>query len=487
MNRHGVWYLLGRLLLALAVCLLVPAAVALSTGGTEAPELAAFLISAAISGLAGVVCQRVFSQRESFAFGRREAFLLVSAAWITASAVGALPFVLVKGPGFAIDALFESASGFTTTGASILTDVEIEPPGLLVWRSLTQWLGGMGIIVLGIAILPKLAVGGMELLAAESTGPIKEKLTPRIVQTAKALWGIYLLLTLILTGGLLALGMGAFDAVNHAFATVSTGGFSTRNASIGAWDSPGIDLLIVAFMFLSATNFALHFQWLRGRPLNVLRDPEFRLYGVIVTTAIFAVSADLYFEGPATQGVLAVLRVASFQVLSVMTTTGFATADFDLWPGFSRALLFVLMFVGGCAGSTSGSIKVVRVLLVFKTIGVAVKRLVQPHAVLPVRLGLRPVPDDVVTAVMTFVVLFVLLFAGGGLLLTLMGLDPLSAFSAAASSLANVGPGFGTVGPMRNFSDVPDPGKLVLTALMIVGRLELYTVLVTLFLLRRRP
>jgi len=481
MNWRGILFMLGRLLLALAGALLVPAAISWLEHG---PSLHAFLASAAIAGCGGFALQRGFAPIGELRIDRRDAFVLVTAAWLVASCVGALPYVLIKGPGFAVDGLFEAASGFTTTGASVLADIEAEPPGLLLWRSLTHWLGGMGIIVLGIAILPKLAVGGMELLGAEAPGPTTQKLTPRIAQTAKALWGIYTVFTGLEVAALVIAGMDPLDAVNHAFATMATGGFSTRNASIAAFGSPAIEWIIIVFMIAAGANFALHFQLLRGRPGPLLRDTEFRAYLAVIGAASLLIGADLVFRHYETS-LLDALRLGTFQTVTIVTTTGFATADFDGWSSFSRSVLFLLMFVGGCAGSTGGSVKVVRVVIVAKKLAVDLKRLIRPHAVLPVRLGRMAVPEDVVNSVTTFFMLFLALFATGGLLLAMMGLDPISAFSASAACLGNIGPGFGIVGPTHTYVELPGPAKLVLTALMIVGRLELYTVLVLLFIKRR--
>jgi len=480
MNYRAVLYLLGRLLIALAVALIAPAVVAYLV---HSHEMHAFVIPAVLAAVIGVGAQRLFRQQAHFSFGRREAFLLVTSAWVTASVFGALPYVLVKGPGFAIDALFESASGFTTTGASVIADIEVEPRGLVLWRSMTQWLGGMGIIVLGIAILPKLAVGGMELLGAEAPGPMQEKLTPRIAETAKLLWGIYALITGAEVGALVLLGMEPLEAVNHAFTTMATGGFSTRNASVAAFGSPAIELVVTLFMFLAGANFALHYYWLRGQPGRLFADREFRFYAGLLGAATLLLTLDLLLQRHA--GVLDAVRLSAFQSTTMMTTTGFATADFDAWPPFSRVLLFLLMFVGGCAGSTGGSVKVVRIMIVAKKLAVDLKRMLQPHAVLPVRIGALAVPEEVVASVTTFFILFLALFAGGGLLLGLMGLDPLSAFSASAACLGNIGPGFGQVGPTHTFAPLPDAAKLLLAGLMIVGRLELYTVLVLVFLWRR--
>jgi trk system potassium uptake protein TrkH len=482
MNLRGVLFLLGRLLLALGAALLVPAGVALLTrdGG-----LWPFLYAAGFTGVIGVALERSFRQQRDFSFGRREAFLLVTAAWITASLVGALPYIFIKGPGFIVNGLFESASGFTTTGASILSDIEGQPASLLLWRSLTQWLGGMGIIVLGIAILPKLAIGGMELLGAEAPGPIQEKLTPRIAQTAKALWGIYALLTVVQVGALAVCGLSPLDAVNHAFTTMSTGGFSTQNTSVGQYGSAAVEVVILLFMVLAGANFALHYRLLRGRPGPLLRDPEFRLYGAILGGAAVLLTTKLIVSGQA-DGFFEALRLGTFQSATIVTTTGYATADFDAWPHFSRGLLFLLMFVGGCTGSTGGSVKVVRAMILLKKLAIDLRKLIRPHAVLPLRIGARALPEDVVTSVTTFMLLFLGLFGAGGLLLAFMGLDLVSAFSASAACLGNIGPGFGEVGPMQNYAALAAPAKLMLTALMLIGRLELYTVLVLIFLFRRR-
>ena len=478
MNFRGVLFLLGRLLLTLAAALLVPAALAFYLGRGQ---LAEFLTAAGITGVVGVLLEWVFRQKGEFRFGRREAFLLVSCAWVTASLAGALPYILIKGWGFTVNALFESASGFTTTGASVLQNVEAEAAPLMLWRSLTQWLGGMGIIVLGIAILPRLAVGGTQLLGAEAPGPTTEKLTPRIAQTAKALWAIYVLLTGAEVLTLMLLGMGWLEAVNHALTTMATGGFSTRAASIGAYGS-SIQIAITFFMVLAGVNFALHFKCLLGKPLAAIRDPEFRLYIWILTAATLFLALDLVRAG---RGLGTAFRLAAFQAATIVTTTGFATEDFNLWPSFSRALLFTLMFVGGCAGSTGGSVKVVRIMILGKKVLKDLKQMVQPRAVFPVRVGTRAIPADIVSSVMTFVVLFLIIYAVGGLLLGAMGFDLVTSFSASAACLGNIGPGFELVGPSQTFEFFPPAAKLLLVALMLVGRLELYTVLVIIFFSRR--
>ncbi|MBL4849643.1 MAG: TrkH family potassium uptake protein [Planctomycetes bacterium] len=487
MNPSGVLFLLGHVLLSLAAALVVPASLAFATAG---PDRVAFVVSILTVTAAGAALVWVHRQPLGFRFERNDAFLLVTSAWIVASLVGGLPWVVYKGPTFAVDALFEGAAGFTTTGASILQEVEAEPAGLILWRSLTQWLGGMGIIVLGIAVLPKLNRGGLDLLGAEAPGPIAEKLTPRIARTAKALWGIYVLLTMAEALALWGAGMTPLEAVNHAFTTLSTGGFSTRNGGVGDFSSPTIEWIITAFMLAAGVNFALYFHLLRGRAEALCRDPEVRGYLAVAAAATLVVAGTLVTQQG--HGLEKGLRLAAFQVVSVITTTGFASADYDFghWPSLACVLLFCLMFVGGCAGSTTGSVKVVRVQVLLKKLAADLRRIVRPHEVVPVRQGQRAIPPDVVSAVTTFLHLFMLLFVAGGVLLVVCGLEPLTAFSASAACLANIGPGFSDVGPAQNYGGLNTPAKLILTALMIVGRLELYTVLVLPLLiqrLRRRP
>jgi trk system potassium uptake protein TrkH len=461
--------------------MLIPAGTAWRLGETE---FRAFADSAGLVAALGGLVSLGFRPRAEISLSRIDGFVLVTGAWFVAAFAGAMPYILIKGPDFAINGLFEAASGFTATGASILPDVEQEARSLLLWRALTQWLGGMGIVVLALAILPKLAVGGMELLSAEMPGPAQEKLTPRIAQTAKLLWGMYVLLTASETVILTVLGMAPFDALAHSFTTLATGGFSTRNASLGAY-SPAIQWAVTLFMVLGATNFALHYQVLRGKPGQLFRDTEFRAYVGILAAASFLVALNL-ISFDVTHDFLEAIRLAAFQVTSIMTCTGFASADFDAWPGFSRATLFALMFVGGCAGSTTGSIKVMRIVIAVKVQVRALKKLLSPKAVLPITLGKQAVSDTIADAVITFIALYVITFAAGGLSLVFLGVDAESAFTASATCLGTIGPGLGEVGPARTFLPLPDAAKLVLSLEMILGRLELYTVLIVPLLLWRR-
>jgi trk system potassium uptake protein TrkH len=356
-----------------------------------------------------------------------------------------------------------------------MTDIEVHPPGILLWRSFTQWLGGMGIIVLSLAVLPALGVGAAYLYRAEVPGPTHDRLVPRVRETAKLLWLVYVILSaaevLLLRLG----GMGLLEAVHHTFTTMATGGFSVKNASIAAYPSPFIQWVIIAFMFIAGANFLLHFHALRGNLFSYWRDPEFRFYtGVILIATALAAWATAGGE----RGLEATLREAAFTVISIVTTTGYVTADYEHWPAFAQLLLLFLMFVGGCAGSTAGAIKHVRVLLLFKQAQREIHKLVHPKAVRLVRLGGRAVPEEVLQTVQGFALLYVGIFVLAAAAMTALGLDLVSAAGAVATTLGNVGPGLGSVGPTDHYAGVPLLGKWILAACMLVGRLELYTVLV---------
>ncbi|PLY02030.1 MAG: potassium transporter [Desulfuromonas sp.] len=410
----------------------------------------------------------------------REGFAVVTFGWVVFAVFGALPYLLSGAILSPLDAIFETMSGFTTTGSTILPEIESMPQSLLFWRSLTHWLGGMGIIVLSLAILPMLGVGGMQLFKAEVPGPTADRLKPRIQDTAKMLWGVYVLLTAVETLLLMLGGMTFFDALCHSFATLATGGFSTRNASVAAYNSSYIDGVITLFMILAGVNFALHFQVLRGRVADFFRSEELRFYlGIIVV----ATGIVMFFNwsGSIYQGIGENLRYSVFQVASIITTTGFGTADFELWPVVTQYVLVLLMFVGGCAGSTGGGIKVARILLLFKHAHVQVFRLIHPRAIRLVKLGNRPVDKEVLQAILGFFALFIGVFVIGSLLVAASGMDLVSASASVIACLANIGPGLGSVGPVDNFAHVPAFGKWVLILCMLMGRLELFTVLVLFF------
>lgn len=412
--------------------------------------------------------------------GVKDGFLVVSLSWIFASLIGALPFYISGTiPTFA-GAFFESASGFTTTGASVLSDIEAVPRGILFWRSLTHWLGGMGIIVLSLAILPFLGVGGMELFKAEVPGPIPEKITPRIQQTALYLWGVYAFLTVAETVLLLLGGMNLFESLTHTFGTVATGGFSPLNRSVGQYGSAYFDWIITVFMFLSGVNFVLHYRLLRGHFRPLARDDEFRTYLWIVLFCIAVISADLLFRGNY-DSIAEALRYSAFQVVSIITTTGFATADFELWPSFTQLILLLLMFAGACAGSTGGGMKILRLLILSRHTRAELKRVLHPHAVISVKVGGKVIDTRIQSSVTSFLILYVAVFIAGVFFMTSLGMDMESAMSGVAASLGNVGPGLGSLGPMDNYSAVPEAGKWLFSLLMLMGRLELYTVLLLFF------
>lgn len=430
-----------------------------------------------IAGGAGLVF--ACKQKEPPALSHREGLAVVGFAWMAASIIGGLPFAL-SGHMPLTDAVFESASGFTTTGASVLTDIEIMPKGLLLWRSLTQWLGGMGIIVLSLAILPLLGVGGMQLYKAEVPGPSPDKLTPRMRDTAMLLWKVYLLFTLLEVVLLWLAGMSAYDAVNHTFTTLATGGFSTKNASLAAFNQPGIQWIIIVFMFLAGINFALHYRLLCGDARGYVLDRECMAYAGIVLLCTLVVSAALAINGVMPTGSLAeaeaLVRAAAFQVVSICTTTGFVTENYSLWPPVAICLIVGLMFMGGSAGSTSGGMKVMRLGMLVQVARREIFQLVHPHAVRHVKVGGKAVPVNVIEGVIGFVLLYMMILAGATLALTAMNLDLTTSFSAALTCLSNVGPGLGSVGPVDNFSHLPDAAKWLLSLCMLLGRLEIYAI-----------
>ena len=474
MNITLTLRILGALLLFLAIALLLPVPCSWLYGDGAA---GAFILSAVISAACGGLLYSQFRSETDLSV--REGFAVVTFGWTFFALFGALPFVFTGAVPSYINAFFETMSGFTTTGSTILTDIEALPPSLLLWRSLTQWLGGMGIIVLSLAILPMLGVGGMQLFKAEVPGPTADRLKPRIQDTAKLLWGVYVLLTGAEVVLLMAGGMSLFDSVNHSFATMATGGFSTRNASVAAYGSAYIDWVITGFMFLAGVNFSLHYLALRGKIGDFIRNEEFLFYTVLVVAGTCLVV--LLNMGGTYPDLLENLRYSAFQVVSIMTTTGFGTADYELWPVLCQYLLVFTMFIGGCAGSTGGGIKVARILLLFKHAQVQVYRLIHPRAVRLVKLGDRPVDKEVMQSILGFFALYMGVFVAASFIMAGLGMDLPSAGASVIATLSNIGPGLGSVGPVDNFAHVPAVGKLVLAFCMLLGRLELFTVLVLVF------
>jgi trk system potassium uptake protein TrkH len=471
MNVALTLRILGALLLFLAASLSVPLLCAMICGDGTAW---AFLLSAVICAVVGAGLFKTFRSERDLSI--REGFAVVTFGWLFFALFGALPYLLAGGIPSVVDAFFEAMSGFTTTGSTILTDIEALAPSLLLWRSFTQWLGGMGIIVLSLAILPMLGVGGMQLFKAEVPGPTADRLTPRIQDTAKLLWGVYLLLSVIELGLLMAGNLSFFDALNHTFTTMATGGFSTKNASIAAFDSAYVDGVITVFMFLAGVNFSLHYLALRGRLGDFWRNEEFRFYLWLTIGATLLLTAFNRFGPYDSLGTS--LRYSAFQVVSIMTTTGYGTADFELWAVFCQYLLVACMFIGGCAGSTGGGMKVARILLLFKHAHVQLYRTIHPRAVRLVKLGERPVDKEVMQSILGFFALYLGIFVVASLAMAALGMDLISAGTSVITALGNVGPGLGSVGPVDNFAHVPAVGKLVLALCMLLGRLELFTVLV---------
>ncbi len=446
------------------------------------------ILSAAIVTMLVGVMAMFYTRGHRKEVKRKEGYLIVTFGWLIMSISGVLPYIFSGAISDITNAFFETISGYTTTGASILNDIESLPEGILFWRSLTHWIGGMGIIVLAIAILPLLGIGGMQLFAAEAPGPGGDKLHPRITDTAKRLWLIYVGYTVAETVLLKLAGMSFFDALNHALSTLSTGGFSTKNASIAYWnDTPLIQYIVIVFMFLAGTNFVMSYFAFTGKVQRALKDEEFRVYAIFIVSFTLIAGLIVYLQAnvpisdyhPQVLGEgESAFRHALFQVLAIVTTTGFVTADFTNWTPFLTVFFFGLMFLGGCAGSTSGGIKVMRHLLIIKNGLLEFKRTLHTNAIIPVRFNNKTISEHIVYNIIAFFVLYMLLFIIGALVLAFLGLDFESAIGGAASSLGNVGPALGDLNPVVNFSALPDFGKWWCGFLMLLGRLELFTVLI---------
>ena len=407
---------------------------------------------------------------------KREGYLIVALSWLFMTIFGLVPYLISETIPFLPDAIFETVSGFTTTGASILTDVEAIPKGILLWRSMTQWIGGLGIIVLTVAIFPLLGIGGIELFVAESPGPTSDKLHPRIRETAKRLWYVYLGLTFLLILLFNLEGMTFFDAVNHALTTMATGGFSTKNASMAYFTNPAIHYTAIIFMFLAGTNFTLIYYGFKGKFGRVWASDEFRAYVVTLLSLTVALSVSIYFlTGDDFEKAF---RDTLFQIMSLVTTTGFVTADYTSYNNGLTIIFFMLLFLGACAGSTSGGIKFIRHLTFVKNTTLEFKRIVHPRAVIPLKINGERVTGKIITHIMNFLLIYLMIFVLGSIVMSIAGYDLLTSFGAVATCLANVGPGIGRVGPMDNFAFFSPFAKIFLSFLMLLGRLELFTILV---------
>jgi trk system potassium uptake protein TrkH len=472
MNFKAIFRVLGFLLLVEGFAMLLALCITLIY---KESDVRAFIISSGINLGTGLLVV-LLTNRASKDIGKREGFIIVSLVWIVFSFFGSLPYILSGSIPDLTNAFFETMSGFTTTGSSILNDIESLPHGILFWRSISQWLGGMGIIVLSLAILPVFGIGGMQLFMAEVPGPSPDKISPRIKQTAKTLWVLYIGFTVTEMLLLWIGGMRLFDAVCHSFTTMATGGFSTKQASIAHWDSPFIHYVIVIFMFFAGTNFTLSYMAVRGKFGSLFRDEEFRYY------ALFTVGFTLLiFIGLLVTNQFEIekaFRNSLFQVVSIITTTGYVTDDYLLWSPILTIIIFALFFFGGSAGSTGGGIKIMRIVLLLKNSYYELRRMIHPHAIIPVRFNNHSVDSKIITNVLAFFMFYFIIFAFSTIIFTLIEPDMESAMGAVATCLGNIGPGLGNVGPVENFLHINPAGKWFLSFLMLLGRLELFTVLV---------
>ena len=434
------------------------------------------VISSLITGITGGMIWIVLGKRNKKGIAKREGYLIVALSWVVVSLFGALPYIFSNSIPTFTNAFFETISGFTTTGATILTDIESVPKNILFWRAMTHWLGGMGIIVLTVAILPFLGIGGMQLLIAEMPGITPDKLHPRITATAKRLWGIYVLFTLLETIILWVGEMDLFDAVCHSFATMATGGFSTKNDSISGF-APFTQYVIIAFMILAGTNFTLHYMALHTKFRRLWHNQEFKVYMsiIVVITILVTIGLVLYNLNDSIESSF---RNALFTVVSILTTTGFVTTNYLLWPTSIWIMIFTLMFIGGSAGSTGGGIKISRHLLLVKNSWVELKRAIHPQAVIPVKFNGKSVSQQIIFNVMAFFLLYIMIFTTGVVVMAFIGMDFETSIGSVAATLGNIGPGIGGVGPVENYALFSPFAKWFLSFLMLLGRLELFTVLI---------
>jgi len=473
MNIRLVLNLAGIVLVFSSGFMLFPLLFSLYKG----EDASALVVSLVLTLFSGLLLYFVNRSQRNVELKHRDGFAVVTISWLIMSLFGSFPYIFSGVAVSFTDAYFESMAGLTTTGASVFRDIEGLPGGILLWRSLTQWIGGMGIIVLSIAILPMLGVGGMQLFKAEVPDIGVEKIRPRILDIAKSLWYIYAGLTLTLALLLMLGGMSLFDAACHSFTTMATGGFSTKNESIAFFQSAYIDFIITLFMLLAGVNFSLHFYALRGKFSKFTSSTEFRFYCLVVMLSSIVVTFSLILSGNYSS-VSEALRYATFQVASIMTTTGYATADYEMWPFFTQMLLICLMLFGGMVGSTGGGMKQVRILLIFKQAYRELYHLIHPHAVSALKLDGKSLPKETIGGIWGYLFLFILISVFASLCMTMMGVDLVTSVTTVISAMSNVGPALGEAGPSNNYSAIPDPGKWVLILCMLIGRLEIYTVIV---------
>ncbi len=471
-DLRAVLVVAGLMLLALAAAMGAPLLMEAASGGADA---GAFGVAMLITGFCGGVLVLI-ARGPVEHLSVRGAFLVTTLSWLALTAFAAIPFALAQMPLSVTDAVFESMSGLTTTGSTVIMDLEAQSAGVLLWRAILQWIGGVGIVVTAIAVLPLLRVGGMQLFRMESSDT-SEKMLPRATEIAGAITSIYVALTALCAFTYLALGMPAFDAVAHAMTTIATGGFSTKNASMGAFTDTGADIAAVVFMLAGALPFGLYMLAMRGQTLRALRDSQARAF--LATALILTLFMTVYLVATGAAGDLGPLRAAAFNVVSVLTGTGYATANYALWGAPAAAFFFLLTFVGGCAGSTACGIKIFRFQVAGAAILTQARRMARPHAVVRLRFDGRVLPDETIRSVLSFMYVYLTLYATFAMILALLGLDTVLALSAAATAISNVGPALGpTVGPAGTFAPLPDAAKWVLAAAMLIGRLEVFAVLV---------
>jgi trk system potassium uptake protein len=472
MNFKLIIRLIGLLLLVEGIAMMVSMGVAIISGGDDVRALGISSLICLLPGLAAFILTSKYTSHLS----KREGFFAVTIGWIIIAILGSLPYLISGYIPNVTNAFFESMSGFTTTGASILDDIESLPRGLLFWRSLSQWLGGMGIIVLALSFLPGVGIGGMKLYNAESPGVSVDKVSPRIYQTARRIWGIYVFFTLLEMVLLMFGGLSWFDSICHSFSTMATGGFSTKQASIAFWASPYIHYVITFFMMIAGSNFTLLFLTIIGKPSKLFHDEEFRDYLLFILGFTVVIFGGLMLTN--NTGIERAFRESLFTVVSIITTTGFVTADYLLWVPVLSILVFAIFFFGGSTGSTGGGIKVMRIVLLLKNSYYELRRMIHPHAVIPVRFNKFCVEPKVVNNVLAFFMFYVSIFFISSIALMIFVPDMATSMGAVASCMGNIGPGLGTVGPAFTYSNIPDVGKWFLSFLMMLGRLELFTVLV---------
>lgn len=470
MNYGIVLRVLGIILIIESLLMTPSLLISLFTGGEDR---LAFVIAMTLAIFIGFILSR--KRTNGNLISAREGLAIVGFGWIFASIIGAIPLYLSQSTSTYIEAFFEIVSGFTTTGASVISDVEALPRGILFWRSFTHWIGGMGILVFTVALLPALGIGGFQIFKAESPGPVAGKVAPRIRDTAKILYTTYFVFTLVQVGFLLLGGMNLFDSLLHTFGTVGTGGFGIKNNSVAFYNSSYIHMVIGIFMTLSGVNFSLYYSLYKRRLREAFYNEELKLYFGIIFFATLGITLNLYFSNYNRLGISA--RDSFFQVSSIITTTGYSTADFDLWPSFSKGILLILMFIGGSAGSTAGGIKVIRILIMFKLIKREITKIFHPRAIIPIKNDDKVVANEVVAGVYSFIALYFIIFALGTLVVSLEGVNLESAASSVVATLSNIGPGLGFVGPTRSFAGYSQATKLLLSFFMLLGRLEFFTLI----------